>query len=82
MRVFGIGAVYWALPIVLAMAVLPFSNDPAHSTLVGIYSAVVGTVTTPWILIGSTLTYLDLRVRKEGYTVEFLEADLNTPTPP
>ena len=82
MRVFGIGAVYWALPIVLAMVVLPFSNDPAHNTLVGIYSAVVGTVTTPWILIGSTLTYLDLRVRKEGYTVESLEADLNTPTPP
>ena len=49
MRVFGIGAVYLALPIVLAMAVLPFSNDPAHSTLVGIYSAVVATVITTWI---------------------------------
>ena len=82
LRVFGIGVVYWALPVALAMAVLPFSNDPANSMLVGIYSAVVGTITTPWILIGSTLTYLDLRVRKEGYSLESLEAELKTPTPP
>jgi hypothetical protein len=81
-RVFGIGAVYWAVPIALALVVLPFSNDPAHSMMVGIYSAVAGTVTTPWILIGSTLTYLDLRVRKEGYSVESLEAELKMTGPP
>ena len=82
MRVFGIGAVFWALPVTLAMAVLPFSNDPAHSMLVGVYSAVLGTVSTPWILIGSTLTYFDLRVRKEGYGVESLEAELKITGPP
>jgi len=82
LRIFGIGAVYWSLPVALALAVLPVSNDPAHSMLVGIYSAVVGTVTTPWILIGSTLTYLDLRVRKEGYSVGSLEAELKMTGPP
>ena len=50
--------------------------------LVGVYSAVLGTVSTPWILIGSTLTYFDLRVRKEGYGVESLEAELKITGPP
>ena len=82
LRVFGIGAIFWALPVILAMTVLRFSNDPAHSMLMGIYSAVLGTVSISWILIGSNLTYFDLGVRKEGYGVESLEAELKMTGPP
>ena len=82
LRVFGTGVAYWVLPATLALAVLYLSNDPANSRLVGISSAIIGTVTTPWIMIGSTLMYFDLRVRKEGYSLESLEAELEGNGPP
>lgn len=75
-RLFGIGIAYSALPVALAVAVVTLFTDPANSKLVGLFSAVIGTVTTPWIIIGSTLTYIDLRVRKEGYSIESLKTEL------
>lgn len=81
LRVFGTGVAYWVLPAALALAVLSLSNDPANSRLVGISSAIIGTVVAPWITIGSTLMYFDLRVRKEGYSVELLEDELERTGP-
>ena len=80
-RLFGIGIAYSALPVALTVAVLTLSPDPANSKLVSLISAVIGTVTTPWIMIGSTLAYFDLRVRKEGYSVESLRAELERTGP-
>jgi len=75
-RIFGVGIAYCALPVALAVAVVTLSADPANSKLVGLISAVIGTITTPWIMIGSTLAYFDLRVRKEGYSLESLGTEL------
>jgi hypothetical protein len=80
-RIFGIGIAYSALPVAVAVVVVTLSPDPANSKLVGLISAVIGTVTTPWIMIGSTLAYFDLRVRKEGYSVESLGTELERTGP-
>ena len=79
LRVFGIVAACWIIPSALSLAVLFLSNDSA----IGRISLIIlGTLTGPWTMIGSTLMYFDLRVRKEAYGVELLEAELEITSPP
>ena len=73
LRVFGIVFACWILPSALSLGVLLLSNDSAISR---ISLTLIGTVTGPWTMIGSTLMYFDLRVRKEAYRVESLESEL------
>ena len=84
-RVFGIGVVYTL--IVGAIVIIPISQASlAGGVAEGIVSALVGGAALAFTMIGSTLLYFDLRVRKEGFTLETLKAELSTPpqnyTPP
>ena len=80
-RVFGIGLVF--LLIVISIIAIVF----LVSTVVGlifnpgtlvfsILSGVVGALLSPVYYIASTLLYIDLRVRKEGYDLQSLSDDL------
>lgn len=75
-RAFGTGVVYSMPMIVFLSIVISLSSDPAASKLVTIVSALVGMVATPWIMIGSTLLYFDLRVGKAGISMEVLRSEL------
>ena len=77
-RVFGIGAVFLLVLIGLAIVV----SIPAG--LVGLSQATVGSVLAvlanalvfPVGAVGATLVYLDLRVRKERYTLDEMASEL------
>ena len=80
-RVFGIGLIF--LLIVISIIAIVF----LVSTVVGlifnpgtlvfsILGGVVGALLSPVYYIASTLLYIDLRVRKEGYDLQSLSADL------
>ena len=80
-RVFGIGLVFMlivfavVLLIVLVSIIIDLLFNPgplAYSILGG----VVGALLSPVYYIASTLLYIDLRVRKEGYDLQSLSADL------
>jgi len=75
-RAFGTGVVYSMPMIVFLTIVISLSSDPAASKPATIVSALVGMVATPWIMIGSTLLYFDLRVRKGGLSLEVLRSEL------
>ena len=75
-RAFGIGVAYNVPMMIFLAIVFSFSSDPAASKLVGIGSALVGAIATPWIMIGSTLLYFDLRVLKEDFSMEVLRSRL------
>jgi hypothetical protein len=81
-RLFGIGIVYVLLVLALALpggiAVVIFETaSPALATVV---LGLVGALITPIFSIGSVLVYIDLRVRKEGYTLDTLASDLRPRT--
>ncbi len=44
----------------------------------GIGEIIGGILTTPFFVVGHTLLYYDLRLRKEGYNFETLAGELNT----
>ena len=78
-RVFGIGIVFVIVTGFLSfIAIIP-------SLVGGIFNAVVadilftigGAVVTPIGAIGATLVYIDLRVRKEGYTLETMAREVD-----
>ena len=74
-RVFGIGCCYvlvFAIPLVFALMLLR-QADPLLGILV---SAVISTAAMPWMFIGATLVYFDLRLRKEGFTLETLASEI------
>lgn len=75
-RAFGTGVAYSAPMIVFLAIVVSLSSEPAASKLVSIVSALVGTIATPWVMIGSTLLYFDLRARKGGFSIEVLRSEL------
>ena len=78
LRAFGIVAACWIIPSALSLAVLFLSNDSA----IGRISLIIlGTLTGPWTMIGSTLMYFDLRDRIEAYGVELLEDELEITSP-
>ncbi len=70
-RIFGIGIVFVLLLLGLSVtASIPgiiFSFISPY--LASIYSAVVNILLFPIVIIGMILVYIDLRVRKEGYTL-------------
>ena len=77
-RVFGIGAVFVLVLFGLAI----FVSIPA--VLLGLARAPLGSIlgvlanalVLPVAAVGTTLVYLDLRVRKEGYTLEAMASEL------
>lgn len=85
-RVFGIGLVFALIlvPLILAIVLvsfvigLLFDPGPLAFSVIG---GVLGALVTPIYYIASTLLYLDLRVRKEGYDLQSLSGDL-TRRPP
>ncbi|MFH1140380.1 MAG: zinc-ribbon domain-containing protein [Chloroflexota bacterium] len=77
-RVFGVGAALAALLLVVAsITALPgYLLGPKHPLLGGLLASLGGVLVTPIAYIGATLVYFDLRVRKEGYTLDTLAAEL------
>ncbi len=77
-RVFGIGIVYVIIFAVLYMAagipgfIIGIFNETASVIVI----TISGSLVLPVAFIGTTLVYLDLRIRKEGYTLEMLEAEV------
>ena len=65
-RVFGIAIVY---VLIVVVASIPGFVISVFSPVTGaVLLLIIGTVTTPITYIGATLVYVDLRVRKEGYS--------------
>ena len=83
LRVLAIGVVFtliqlaFLLPALMVSAVLSFVS----SILSTVFFAAVSALITPFLWIGRTLVYYDLRVRKEQYTIDQLAADLGLPPP-
>ena len=77
-RVFGIGVVFVLLgialliPAIIVSVIVGFANTVLSNVVLGVAVALV----TPVLYIGSTLLYIDLRVRKEGYGLQGLVDDL------
>lgn len=74
-RLFGIGCVYFlvfAVPLVTAVVLLSGANP----VLGGLVSAFIATLAMPWMFIGATLVYFDLRLRKEDFTLETLAREI------
>ena len=77
-RVFGIGLLLLLVIVaVTALISIPGFALAGLSENVGqFYFSAVAVVTMPIMPIGGTLMYFDLRVRKEGYTLAQLQADV------
>ena len=77
-RLFGIGIVFVLLIMGIAIAgglvsaILLFVDPRAFAIAV----VALGALVTPIYYAGSVLVYIDLRVRKEGYTLQALSDDL------
>ena len=75
---FGIGVVFVLLaialliPAIIASVIVGFINAVLSNVVLGVAVALV----TPVVYIGSTLLYIDLRVRREGYGLQGLADDL------
>ena len=71
-RTFGIGVIFFMLVFAVTFAgslvLLPLGN----TALSGIASALISAVVAPFMHIGATIVYLDLRVRKEGSSVNIV----------
>ena len=68
-RVFGIVIVFGILPSLVIFAINWIAGD--------LIAVVGGVLVTPIVHIGAVLLYLDLRARKEGYTLEQLASDMS-----
>lgn len=74
-RTFGIGIIFilLALAATLLASLLTLPVDILGSSfLSGLVSALAGALVTPFIYIGGTVVYLDLRVRHEGESVKIV----------
>ncbi|MDO8750743.1 MAG: zinc ribbon domain-containing protein [Dehalococcoidia bacterium] len=77
-RVFGIGVAF-ALLLLLAAGAASLPGillGLKHRLWGDLLATLGGVVVTPMAYIGATLVYFDLRVRKEGYTLETLATEL------
>jgi len=89
-----LGLILWAiifilsLPLVISMAIQTFMTTMVqapmqHLTSTYIWSAIVSLISSliavPIFTIGETLLYFDLRVRKQGYTLDKMAAELELP---
>ncbi len=77
-RVFGIGIIFVLLMLVLTIVLsIPATILASTNAAAGnVATAVIGTLMSPIAYIGGTLVYFDLRVRKEGYTLELLASEM------
>ncbi len=77
-RVFGIGVVYFVILAILGLvASIPGSIAQAANAEAGsVLFAVGGAIVAPVGYIGATVVYIDLRVRKEGYTLEAMAREV------
>ena len=77
-RLFAIGVLFIlvsfaiGIALLILVAIVSFFSQP----LGGIFSAGVSIIVTPILVIGATISYLDLRVRKEGYTLDVMAKEL------
>ncbi len=76
-RVFGISLAF-ILVYLTPSVLLVFLASPKVATVL---LMVVGTLGMPWMMIGTTLLYFDLRVRKEGFNLEALSLELGRGRP-
>lgn len=79
-RVFGTGVVFVAPFLAVTVIILMISANSAPGLLLGSVYALVSAALVSWVMIGSTLLYFDLRVRKEGYNLEVLASEMGTVT--
>ena len=77
-RVFGICIVYISLGFAgsLAMAIPGLLLETYNETLGNVSVTLGAVIIIPFFYIGQALVYFDLRVRKEGYTVERMAEEL------
>ena len=77
-RVFGIGAAFVlvVLGAVLATTIVLVLVSLGSTPLAIILQAIAHAMIFPILPIGATLVYLDLRVRKENYTLDAFRADV------
>ena len=78
-RLFGIGIVYFLIMMAVgipSIAVTAFISLVVSTQLAGIVLLVMGGLLTPIVYVGGVLTYVDLRVRQEGYDMQALADDL------
>ncbi len=77
-RVFGIGIVFVVLLLVISLIVsIPGSIASVYSPITGIFLLTIAQgVVMPLGYIGATLVYFDLRIRKEGYTLETMASEM------
>ncbi len=77
-RVFVIGAMFILVAVFILMAFfLPARLiAPEDTTTLNLVLAFAASFATPLITIGGTLTYLDLRIRSEGYDLGQLKSEL------
>ena len=79
-RVFGIGVLFIAIAAgvyIVALIPIVIAALVASQSAVGvIIISAVTVLVTPFLVIGGTVVYLDLRVRKENYTLDRLAAEL------
>ena len=83
-RVFLIGLVYTLLAVgvtfVAGLADMLLSQ--ISTVLSSVFLVAVSALITPFLWIGRTLVYYDLRIRKEQYTMDALAADMGLQPPP
>jgi len=74
-RVFGIGICYVLVVVILALILLvPLGLGSTMAT--NLASIAIGALGMPWMMIGATLVYFDLRVRQEGLDGDTLASEL------
>ena len=79
-RVFGIGVLFVLVIIALSIAAfIPVGIVGIFSTTAAdVLGVVAETLVLPFALVGGTLVYLDLRIRKEGYTLHQMEVEVGS----
>ena len=83
-RVFGIEAVLWILTFLIAFIPV-FGLGKLLGTLIettqlmtSILEIALTIITTPILLIGTTLLYFDLRIRKEAFDIEMMARNIHS----
>ena len=74
-RVFGIGVCYLLIIVIPALLLLSLAGLTS-SLAANLALAAVGALGMPWMAIGATLLYFDLRVRQEGFDVDTLTLEI------
>ncbi len=85
-RVSGIGVVFVLIMLglfsIATLSTVVFASLPAvvftslPTILGGIVTVIISAVVFPIVYIGGTLTYIDLRVREEGYNLDMMASEM------